>query len=215
MRPLVIVRPEPGASRTAEQARRFGLEPRVMPLFEAVALDWTAPEPSQFDALVITSANAIRLGGDQLHRLRHLPVHAVGETSAAAARAAGFAIASVGDGGAEAMALPAGQRLLHLAGRDHRKVAAAMTVPVYEARPIACADDLAGLEGGVVAVHSPAAGRRLAELVNQRLGTAIAAISPAAAAACGGGWETVAAADRPSDAALLALAARLCETPPR
>jgi uroporphyrinogen-III synthase len=215
MRPLVIVRPEPGASRTAEQARRLGLEPWVMPLFELVALDWSAPEPGRFDALVITSANAIRLGGGQLDTLGHLPVHAIGEASAAAAREAGFAIASVGDGGAEAMDLPRDQRLLHLAGRHHRPVAATLSVPVYEARPIAGADDLAGLAGSVVAVHSPRAGCRLAELVVERSSIAIAAISSNSAAACGGGWEAVAAADRPSDAALLALAARLCETPPR
>jgi uroporphyrinogen-III synthase len=41
----------------------------------------------------------------------------------------------------------------------------------------------------------------------------IAAISPAAAAAVGTGWERVHAAPMPNEAALLALAARLCESP--
>ena len=100
MRPLVILRPEPGASRTAEEARRLGLEPRIVPLFEIVALAWTAPDPRQFDGMVITSANAIRLGGAGLGRLKALPVHAVGEASAAAARAAGFAVDSTGTGDA-------------------------------------------------------------------------------------------------------------------
>ena len=213
MRPLIILRPEPGASRTAEQARRLGLDPRVVPLFELVPLAWTAPYPSEFDALVITSANAVRFGGSELDRLKDLPVHAVGEASAAAARQAGFAIASAGTGGIEAMELPASQRLLHLAGLDHQPVQSAVAIPVYEARPIAQPAGLAALADGVVAVHSPRAGRRLGELVAERSAIAIAAISPVAAASCGDGWQEVAAAAQPSDAALLALAARLCETP--
>lgn len=213
MRPLVILRPDPGASRTAEQARRLGLDPRIVPLFELVPLAWTAPDPAAFDALVITSANAVRFGGSELDRLKALPVHAVGDASATAARRAGFAIASAGAGGAEAMALPAGQRLLHLAGLDHQPIQSAVAVPVYEARAIAWPAGLAALAGSVVAVHSPRAGRRLGELVADRASIAIAAISAAAAAACGSGWQRVEAAAQPSEAALLALASRLCETP--
>jgi uroporphyrinogen-III synthase len=41
----------------------------------------------------------------------------------------------------------------------------------------------------------------------------IAAISPAAAEAAGVGWGVVEAAGEPSDDALLALAARLCNKP--
>ena len=59
-------------------------------------------------------------------------------------------------------------------------------------------------------VHSPRAGERLAHLLTRRADTAIAAISAAAAAAAGSGWEQVAVADQPTDEALLALAARLC-----
>jgi uroporphyrinogen-III synthase len=213
MRPLVILRPEPGASRTAEQARRRGLEPRIVPLFEIVPLAWSAPDPRQFDGLVITSANAIRFGGAGLGRLRALPVHAVGEASAAAARAAGFAVDSTGTGDAEAMDLPAGRRLLHLRGLDHRPVGSTQSIPVYEARTINYPDGLPALAGSVVAVHSPRAGRRLGELAAERSATAIAAISAAAAAACGSGWQRVEAAAEPNDAALLALAAGLCESP--
>jgi uroporphyrinogen-III synthase len=43
---------------------------------------------------------------------------------------------------------------------------------------------------------------------------AIAAISRAAADAAGEGWKSVAVADEPSDDALLALAARLCNNSP-
>jgi len=213
MRPLVILRPEPGAGRTAARARRLGLEPRIVPLFELAPLAWSVPDPGQFDGLVVTSANAIRLGGPRLDKLKGLPVHAVGEATAAAALAAGFAVASTGAGGAEAMVLPPGQRLLHLAGLDHHPVESALAVPVYEARAIDRPDGLAGLAGSVVAVHSPRAGRRLGELVAERSTIAIAAISDLAAAACSGGWQQVEAAPEPTDAALLALAARLCESP--
>ena len=72
------------------------------------------------------------------------------------------------------------------------------------------------IDGLVVAVHSPRAGARLAELEDQRARTAIAAISVAAANATGGGWERVEIAERPNDSSLLALAASLCHTsPPR
>ena len=73
------------------------------------------------------------------------------------------------------------------------------------------------LAGQTVAVHSPRAGRRLAELVDQagidRATIRIAAISEAAAAAAGDGWAIREAAETPDEAALLALAARLCDKP--
>jgi uroporphyrinogen-III synthase len=213
MRPLVILRPEPGAGRTAAFARQLGLATRIVPLFEVIPLAWSAPDPSEFDALVITSANAIRFGSSEIGKLKRLPVHAVGEASAAAARKAGFTVASIGAGGAETMTLPGSQRLLHLAGADHRPVQSALAIPVYQARAIDYPDGLGELAGSVVAVHSPRAGRRLSELVAMRSSTAIVAISPAAATACGSGWLQVEAAAQPSDAALLALAASLCESP--
>ena len=97
MRRLVILRPEPGASATAARARAMGLEPVTMPLFKVEAVDWDAPDPGLFDALLLTSANAVRYAGERLRSLRQLPVYAVGEATAAAAREAGFEIASTGD----------------------------------------------------------------------------------------------------------------------
>jgi uroporphyrinogen-III synthase len=211
--PLVVLRPEPGASATAGQARGMGLEVRKIPLFEIRPLAWVAPDPTGFDGLIVTSANAVRHGGPELAKLRGLPVHAVGAATAAAARDAGFTVATVGEGGASALDLPAGERLLHLAGHDHLPSGAAMTIAVYEAAPLAAPPGLDELSECVVAVHSPRAGGRLAELVQQRSGIAIASLSAAAADACGDGWRSVEAAAEPSDSALLALAARLCETP--
>ena len=51
---------------------------------------------------------------------------------------------------------------------------------------------------------------RLSELAGQRNAAQIAAISDAAAAACGVGWEAIAVAAEPNDNSLLALAASLC-----
>jgi uroporphyrinogen-III synthase len=62
-------------------------------------------------------------------------------------------------------------------------------------------------------IHSPRAGRRFAELVSKRSGIAIAAISAATGEAVGDGWQKMAIATQPSDEALLALAARLCNNP--
>ena len=62
----------------------------------------------------------MRFGGPGLAALRGLPVHAVGEATAAAARASGFDVASVGYAGVERLvgALDPKLRLLHLAGED-------------------------------------------------------------------------------------------------
>jgi uroporphyrinogen-III synthase len=109
------------------------------------------------------------------------------------------------------MDLPAGQRLLHLTGRDHRAVPGTTAVAVYEARALDAPRGLDQLGHCVVAVHSPRAGARFADLVHDRDDIAIVAISTAAAQAAGTGWQTISAATEPNDEALLALAARLCE----
>ncbi len=91
-----------------------------IPLFEIEAVEWQAPDASGFDALLMTSANALRFGGEQLASFRGLPVHAVGKATAEAAREAGFDIASSGDGGVERLlgSLEADLKLLHLCGED-------------------------------------------------------------------------------------------------
>lgn len=208
MKRLLILRPEPGASASVARARAMGIEALACPLFEVVPVPWTVV-PDDYDGIVATSANAFRHGGVGLDALRALPVHAVGEATAKAAREAGFSFASVGDGGAAAMALPPG-RWLHLAGRDHVRVPGTTAVVVYESRALdpAPLPDVAGM---VIAVHSARAGARLAELASDRASASIVAISAAAAEACGPGWAEVAVADVPREAAVLALAGQLCQ----
>lgn len=220
MRPLLVLRPEPGASATLERARQLGLDATAVPLFEIEPVEWTAPDPGSFDALLLTSANAVRFGGEQLVALRGLPVHAVGDATAEAARGSGFDIASAGEAGVDRLlsSIEPELRLLHLTGEHHRSPEAprqAITrTPVYRARAIE-RPDLSAASGSVVLVHSPRAGQRLAELVGSRNAILIAAISPATAAAMGDGWGALEIADRPSDESLLALAARLCNKPAR
>lgn len=220
MRRLVILRPEPGASATVERARAMGLDAQAMPLFAIERLPWKVPDPREFDAVLLTSANTLRYGGEGLDKLRALPVWAVGEATADAAREAGFEIAGAGASGVEPLLvlIPAEVRLLHLCG-EHRTAAPAKqdvtAVPVYRSVELPPPEDLGQIERQVVAVHSPRAGRRLAELVDQagidRATIRIAAISETAAAAAGDGWAMRAGAEMPDDAALLALAARLCD----
>jgi uroporphyrinogen-III synthase len=167
-----------------------------------------------FDALVVTSANAVRCGGTILDRLRDLPAHAVGEATAAALREVGIEPVSVGTGGVEGLALPSG-RLLHLCGDVHKTLPGdVVAVPVY--RMVPTTEPLPDIAGAVVALHSPSAGSRLDELAgSERRTTLVAAISPAAARACGEGWQEVHSAAAPDDESLLALAAALCQSPPR
>lgn len=222
---VLILRPEPGASETAAAAQAMGLGVIVAPLFTVRALAWEAPDPAGFEAVLMTSANAARHGGTQLARFIHLPCYAVGEASAKAARAAGFADVRAGPGdGAAAAAMIAGDgigRALHLCGRDHVALGhAGVTIEqciVYaaepaEALPRAAAGAMAA--GALVLLHSPRAALLLARFVAERAGIALAAISRAAADAAGEGWRMKAVAGAPRDEALLELAAKLCQTDP-
>ena len=216
MRRVAVLRPEAGGSATLARAREIGLEAFALPLFELQSVSWALPDLSGLDALLLTSANAVRHAGAQLASCRNLPAHTVGEATAGAAREGGLNVTSVGEGGVDELlaSLPANLRLLHLVGRERRAPIEPrqliVAVPVYDAVPLP-APDLRSLKDAVALVHSPRAGGRLAELATDRSDTGIAAISPAAAAACGTGWQAIAAADRPDDAALLSLAARMCQ----
>ncbi|MCU6454483.1 uroporphyrinogen-III synthase [Sphingomonas sp. A2-49] len=212
MRPLLVVRPEPGQARTVARLRAGGGTVVGWPLFVAAPVDWVAPDPDAHDALLVTSANAIRLAGAGLATLAMLPVIAVGGETAAVARAAGLRVAAVGDAGVAA-ALAAGRaaglaRPLHLAGREHVD-SGQPTLVVYASADVATdpAAFAAAAAGHVVLLHSVRAARRVATLIpDHRAATALAALSPAVAAAAGTGWAEVAVAGTPTDAMLCACA---------
>lgn len=221
MRPMVILRPEPGNAATAARAAALGLEVRALPLFRTVPLAWDAPDADDFDALLLTSAATLRLGGDRLNDFRALPVFAVGKATAEAAEQAGFVVEYVGQTGAASLvpALIAAEygEVLHLGGEETRDFDVGPLridhVAVYAAIPCAVPGLMEALGGAVALVHSPRAGAGLAELVpmDRRADTIIVAISDAAAEAAGAGWRAVEAAPAPNDEAMLALAADLCE----
>ena len=215
---VLVLRPEPGASATVERARERGLDAVALPLFRVEPVEWQAPDAAAFDGLLLTSANAVRHGGEQLQSLRGLKAYAVGDATAQAAREAGFDLAATGEAGVDRLlgSIADELRLLHLCGADRRQPQdarqAITPVVVYRSEPIE-APDLTVTSGSVALVHSPRAGARLAELVDGRASVAIAAISEAAADAVDQGWKSIDVADRPTDDALLALAARLCNNP--
>lgn len=222
---LVVLRPEPGATQTVKRARDRGLDAVALPLFVAVPLDWRAREPNGFDALLLTSANAVRLAGDRLIELRGLAVHAVGQATADAAREAGFDIASSGDAGVERLlgSLEPDLKLLHLCGEDRTTIGDARqkitAVPVYRSEAIEPVPEVQQAEGAIVLIHSARAGSRFEELVEaqkvDRAACVIAAISTSAADAVGSGWQRIEHAEQPTDDALLALAERLCDKQPQ
>lgn len=220
MTKVIVLRPEPGASETVNRAKARGLDAFALPLFAIEPINWSAPEPGGFDALLLTSANAVRFGGEQLASLRGLPVHAVGKASGEAARDAGFDIASSGDAGVERLlgSLEADLKLLHLCGEDRTETDARQeitVVAVYRSKVIAPGPDIGVAHDQCAVLHSPRAAQRFAELVGQqgadRSDITIVAISNATAEAAGSGWKRIAIADHPTDDAVLALVDRLCD----
>lgn len=226
---ILIIRPEPGASASAARARAAGFELIVLSFFAIGPRAWQVPDASAYDALLVTSANAIRHAGPGLKALSTLPVHAVGERSGGAVRDAGLSIASIGAAGVEealANAASAGHRhLLWLAGEEHKTAAPVAgvkqdTIICYASDPVTLPDDTATViaSADIVALHSPRAAKLFAETMD-RLGIArseliIAALSPAIADAAGEGWRGVAVAAQPSDSAMLSALASLVKLPP-
>lgn len=229
MLPLVVIRPEPGCSATVGAARELGLQAIGYPLFAIEPRSWQAPLAADYDALLIGSANVLRHGGRGLDALSTLPVHVVGESTAQAAREAGFKVASTGSGGLQAVldALPPEhRRLLRLAGDERVPLAvpkgATMDERVtYASMPRPLPEELIELlrRPAIIAAHSAEAVRHLAaQCVGhgiRRAPLSIAALGPRIAQAAGDGWGEVAVANLPNDKALLALARQMCQEPER
>jgi uroporphyrinogen-III synthase len=220
-RAIAVLRPQPGNRVTAAAIEGRGRAAIRLPLFEVRPVAWDAPDPAGFDALILTSANAIRHAGPRLSALVSLPVHAVGEATAEAARRAGLPVVSVGrDGAAELVANAEASgigRALHLSGREHTLRPGgivARIIPVYasEALPVA-PDAVAGLAGSVALVQSARAAHRLAELVAvpARARIALVTASASVAAAAGAGWEVTVVAPAPHAEALIDTAIALAD----
>ncbi len=119
---VLITRPREDAESLAEGLQDLGIETMVEPLLEVT---FHATETLDLDgvrALLVTSANGIRAFAAQTDR-RDLPVYAVGEASASAARTLGFGRVESAAGDVEALAAlvkakldPEDGPLLHVAG---------------------------------------------------------------------------------------------------
>src|SRR5687767_554229 len=102
MKRVAITRALPEAERTGERVRALGGEPVLAPLLTIVPCAYdTNVEGAQ--ALIFTSSNGVRAFPD-VRRARDCVVLAVGEATAEAARAAGFADARAGDGDVASLA---------------------------------------------------------------------------------------------------------------
>jgi uroporphyrinogen-III synthase len=223
---LVVIRPQPGCDATVAAARAMGLDTHGYPLFEIASQSWSPPDPEDIDALLIGSANAVRHGGEGVARFRGKPVYAVGRTSAEAAGAVGLDVVATGNGGLQALLgglLPGHRRLLRLAGEARVKLDPPEGVEiiervVYAATPLPMPTALVDLlrEPAVILLHSAEAARHFAGLCDthdiDRTPLSLVTIGPRVAAATASGWRAVATAERPDDAALLALARQMCES---
>jgi uroporphyrinogen-III synthase len=123
---LVVTRPEEDARPLAERLRALGHEVVVEPML-VIAIDRNAVlAPGPWQAILVTSANAIRAlsGRPETAGLLAVPVLTVGTASADAAREAGFASVTSADGDLDALASlvrattgPGDGRLLYVTGR--------------------------------------------------------------------------------------------------
>jgi len=229
---LIVLRSEPGLTATLAKVRALGLAITGLALSEISPVRWNCPDPASIGGLLIGSANAFVHGGAQLDRLKAKPVFAVGEATADAARAAGFAVALAGSGGLQAVLdmVPAPAHLLRIAGEEHVPLMmppAVSITPVIAYRAILLPLDPAAVlvvegagegegEGGaLVLLHSATTARHFAHECD-RLGLArgaiaLAALGPRIAAAAGSGWGAVHTAARPDEAALLEMVFDLCQ----
>lgn len=222
MKPLLVLRPEPGASETVTAARALGLDAYAFPLFAIVPVAWSVEPQTPYDALFVTSANAIRHAGPGLAGLRDHTLLAVGPATADAARAAGFTDIVTGSSDGMALADLAAalghQHLLHLAGNPHKSIDHPMlrfdVKIAYQSIEIAAADELREMlsKPCTVLVHSPRAARQLASLIDaqERDQIDVVAISDKAAMAAGDGWSGLHWPAVPSADAMLDLAVPLC-----
>jgi uroporphyrinogen-III synthase len=128
---ILVTRPQPDNAVTVAALRAKGLEvlPAPMLRFEPVAFQ--DDSDAHYGAVIVTSANALRAAEGQpaMIRLKQLPLFAVGERTAEAARQTGFSNVISADGDATALRdllvasvrvkkLKKTDTLLYLAGAD-------------------------------------------------------------------------------------------------
>ncbi len=121
---VLVTRPEPQATATAGLLEARGHTVHKAPVARIELLPAALPAAADVDAVLLTSAN----GAQALAAFRALPVFAVGDATARAARAQGASSVRTAEGDWRSLAQllgsdggpPAGARLLHLAGAEVR-----------------------------------------------------------------------------------------------
>lgn len=226
--PLIVTRSDPGGMATVARAQAMGIDARHFPLFEARPIEWSVPA-GDFDALLLTSAQAVRLAGPLLSRGRTapagLPIYAVGAATTAAVEEIGRPVEKTGPGNAQGlidlMASRHIRRVLWLCGRDRSgfdpRDMELVALPVYTVDPVdppvGWADAIAS--PAVMLAHSARGAKRIFACAGAaRHHLSLVAISPAVAGAAGDGWAKIAVAERPDDASMLAAAYKLCQKGP-
>ncbi len=128
---VLVTRPHPDDEATAGALRARGFEVLRAPMLRFAAVPFQDDVDVRYDAVIVTSANALRAIEPQLagSRLLELPLFAVGDHTASAARGAGFGQVIAAKGGAAALRdlvlagvkskhLKRSGTLLYLAGAD-------------------------------------------------------------------------------------------------
>jgi uroporphyrinogen-III synthase len=128
---VLVTRPHPDDEATASALRARGFEVLRAPMLRFEPVPFHDDADARYGAIIVTSANALRAIVPDLadSRLLKLPLFAVGEHTASAARDAGFGqvIAAKGDAGAlrdlvfesvKSKQLKKASPLLYLAGAD-------------------------------------------------------------------------------------------------
>jgi len=128
---VLVTRPHPDDETTAKALRARGLEVLRAPMLRFEPVPFQEDADARYGAVIVTSANALRAIASQLagSRLLKLPLFAVGEHTATAARDAGFGEVIASQGGASALRdlvlaavkskqLKKTSTLLYLAGAD-------------------------------------------------------------------------------------------------
>lgn len=115
---LIVTRPEPDATRTAEALIRLGHVPILSPMLDIVREKNARLPQALFQAVLVTSSNAVRMLA--WHRDRQLianvPVFAVGDRTALDAKRAGFAGVRSAGGAVDDLIALAGEELKPAAG---------------------------------------------------------------------------------------------------
>lgn len=102
---VLVTRPLPDGETTAADLRARGLEAVVCPMLRFEPFGFAGEAETPYGGIVVTSANAVRAVEQQLANtpLLKLPLFAVGDRTAAVARAAGFGKVLSADGDAAAL----------------------------------------------------------------------------------------------------------------